>query len=187
MLPPRRTFLKTVASLAPAAAFPELFAQGSPAPSAEPGLHPVRRGQDRTGSPHSLGFSTLCFKTLSSDTGGNLFIIEHTNLAPNKGPALHLHYGQDEWFYVMEGTVMIQVADQRVTLHAGDSVLGPRRIPHTFSAIDAPAHMLIAFTPAGRMEQYFIDAAAQPQLAATEAFMNRYDMKWLGPSPFWKS
>jgi hypothetical protein len=46
--------------------------------------------------------------------------------------------------------------------------------------------MLIAFTPACKMEQYFIDAAASPSLAATEAFMNRYDMKWSGPSPFWK-
>jgi hypothetical protein len=47
--------------------------------------------------------------------------------------------------------------------------------------------MLIAFTPACKMEQYFLDAAASPSLAATEAFMNRYDMKWMGPSPFWKS
>jgi hypothetical protein len=37
------------------------------------------------------------------------------------------------------------------------------------------------------MEQYFIDAAATPSSAATESFMNRYDMKWIGPSPFWKS
>jgi hypothetical protein len=47
--------------------------------------------------------------------------------------------------------------------------------------------MLIAFTPADKMEQYFIDAAAQPSLAATADFMNRYDMQWIGPSPFWKS
>jgi hypothetical protein len=34
------------------------------------------------------------------------------------------------------------------------------------------------------MEQYFIDAAAYPKLAATAEFMNRYDMQWIGPSPF---
>jgi hypothetical protein len=47
--------------------------------------------------------------------------------------------------------------------------------------------MLIAFTPACKMEQYFIDGAANPSLAPTEDFTNRYDMKWIGPSPLWKS
>ena len=86
---------------------------------------------------------------------------------PNTGPALHLHLSQEEWFYVMEGEVRFQVGDQRLQLGPGESVLAPRRIPHTFSATGSPAHMLIAFTPADKMEQYFIDAAAHPELAAT--------------------
>jgi mannose-6-phosphate isomerase-like protein (cupin superfamily) len=98
-----------------------------------------------------------------------------------------MHLSQEEWFYVMEGEVVFQVGDQRLHLRAGESVLAPRLVPHTFSATGSPAHMLIAFTPAGKMEQYFIDAAATPSLAATEPFMNRYEMKWIGPSPFWKS
>jgi mannose-6-phosphate isomerase-like protein (cupin superfamily) len=134
-----------------------------------------------------LGFSSLAFKVSTSDSAGNLFIIEHRNIVPDSGPALHMHLSQEEWFYVMEGEVVLQVGDQRLHLRAGESVLAPRLVPHTFSATGSPAHMLIAFTPARKMEQYFIDAAATPSLAATEAFMNRYDMKWIGPSPFWKS
>jgi len=183
---PRRSFLKSVASAAPAAALHDLFAQ-APAPPLTSALHIVAAGQDRFGPPHTLGFSSLAFKVTTADSGGNLFIIEHTHLMPSTGPALHLHFSQDEWFYVMEGEVAFQVGDQRVSLRAGESVLGPRRIPHTFSAVDSPAHMLIAFSPAGRMEQYFLDAAAHPKLAATADFMNRYDMQWIGPSPFWKS
>ena len=191
----RRAFLKSAISGCPALAaslsLPLGWGAQASAPNSAtpptPALHPVGRGQDRTGAPHSLGFSTLCFKVLSSDTAGNLFVIEHTNLMPNTGPALHLHFSQEEWFYVMEGAVIFQVGDQRLTLRTGESVLGPRRIPHTFSAVGAPAHLLIAFTPAGKMEQYFIDAAAHPSLAATADFMNRYDMQWIGPSPFWKS
>ncbi len=182
---PRRSFLRSAAALAPAAALHNLLAQ-TPAAPASPALHPVGAGQDRTGHVHSLGFSSLAFKVLTADTGGNLFIIEHRNLMPNTGPALHLHYSQDEWFYVMEGEVAFQVGGESIHLRSGESVLGPRRIAHTFSAVGSAAHMLIAFTPAGKMEKYFIDACAQPKLAATEAFMNRYDMKWMGPSPFWK-
>jgi mannose-6-phosphate isomerase-like protein (cupin superfamily) len=185
MFPPRRTFLKTIASLAPAAALRNVIAQ-APAPLPSAALHPVGSGQDRLGPLHSLGFSSLAFKVASTDTAGNLFVIEHTHLVPG-GPSLHLHPYQDEWFYVLEGEVAFQVGDQRLTLHAGESVLAPRRVPHTFSAVGPPAHLLIAFTPAGKMEQYFVDAAARPTLAATPEFMSRYDMEWIGPSPFWKS
>jgi quercetin dioxygenase-like cupin family protein len=185
MLPHRRSFLKSIASLAPVATLRGLLAQSPPPPA--PTLHPVGAGQDRLGSPHPLGFSSLAFKVTSSDTAGNLFVIEHTNLIPGSGPALHLHFSQDEWFYVLGGEVDFAVGSHRLTLHTGESVLAPRRIRHTFSAAGAPAHLLIAFSPADKMEQYFLDGAAHPSLAATEEFMNRYDMKWLGPSPFWKS
>jgi mannose-6-phosphate isomerase-like protein (cupin superfamily) len=193
---PRRSFLKSAAvgcpSLAASLSFPlEWIAEAglaqSPSETNVPDLRIVPAGKDRLGAPHSLGFSTLAFKVLTSDTAGNLFVIEHTNLMPNTGPALHLHLSQEEWFYVMEGEVALQVGDQRVHLHAGESILAPRRIPHCFSAVGSPAHLLIAFTPADKMEQYFIDAAAHPSLAATEDFMNRYAMKWVGPSPFWKA
>ena len=181
----RRSFLKALAASAvPAAVMRELAAQ---APAAPPALHVVGAGQDRLGHTHSLGFSSMAFKIATADTGGNLFLIEHRNLMPGTGPALHLHNAQDEWFYVMEGEVRFQVGNERLALRSGESVLAPRRIPHTFSAAGAPAHMLIAFTPAGKMEQYFLDAVAHPELAATAEFTNRYDMRWIGPSPFWTS
>lgn len=182
---PRRVFLKSTASVLPATALHNLLAQSAPSP--EPALHPVAAGQDRLGPPHSLGFSSLTFKVAASDTAGNLLVIEHNGLQPGKGPALHLHYSQEEWFYIMEGEVQFQVGDQRLSLRTGESILAPRRVPHTFSAVGAPAHMLIAFTPADKMEQYFIDSFANPSLAPTEEFTNRYAMKWIGPSPFWKS
>ena len=89
---------------------------------------------------------------------------------PDTGPALHLHLSQEEWFYVMEGEVRFQVGERRMRLGPGESILAPRRIPHTFSAFGSPAHMLIAFTPADKMEQYFIDAAAHPSSRATRGF-----------------
>ncbi|MGO9325968.1 MAG: cupin domain-containing protein [Terracidiphilus sp.] len=183
----RRTFLKSSAAILPAIAFQNVFAQSSPETPPATTPHPVPAGQDRTGHLHSLGFSSLAFKVVPSDTGGNLLVIEHSNLVPNTGPALHMHLSQEEWFYVMEGEVRFQVGDRRLRLGPGESILAPRRIPHTFSATGSPAHMLIAFSPADKMEQYFIDAAAHPELAPTKDFMNQYDMQWIGPSPFWKS
>jgi mannose-6-phosphate isomerase-like protein (cupin superfamily) len=193
----RRSFLQAAAAAVPAAALRKLMGQSSVSPAAGVANpadamhvgapHVVGAGQDLSGHTHSLGFSSLAFKVAGAETGGNLFIIEHRNLEPNTGPALHLHLAQEEWFYVMEGEVTFQVGGERLHLKSGESVLAPRRIPHTFSAVGSPAHLLIAFTPADKMEQYFIDAAAHPALAATADFMNRYDMQWIGPSPFWKA
>jgi mannose-6-phosphate isomerase-like protein (cupin superfamily) len=185
----RRSFLKTVAAAAPAAGLQNFLvtmahAQASTLP---PAVHVVGAGEDCAGHPHSLGFSSILFKVPTTETSGGLFVMEHTHLLP-RGPPLHLHLYQEEWFYVMEGEVAFQVGEQRVQLHAGESVLAPRLAPHTFSALGAtPGRLLIAFCPAGKMEQYFRDAENGKGSAGNAAFMGRYEMKLIGPSPFWKS
>ena len=187
----RRSFLKAAAVAAPVAGLQDFLVtqargQTGAAPPAS-ALHVVGAGKDRFGQPHSLGFSSILFKVPTSETAGGLFVMEHTHLLPG-GPALHLHFNQEEWFYVMEGEVAFQVGEQRLQLHAGESVLAPRRVPHTFSSVAAtPSRMLIAFCPAGKMEQYFRDAENAKEAAGDAAFMARYEMERVGPSPFWKS
>ena len=103
-------------------------------------------------------------------------------------PPLHLNLNQEEWFYVIEGQVVFQVGEQRLQMHAGESLLAPRRVPHTFSSVgEALGRMLIAFCPAGKMEQYSRDAENDKTSAGNASFMRRYEMELVGPSPFWKS
>ena len=175
----RRNFLKSAASALPIALTqPFVLAMESPAASAEE--HVVLATQDRFGEARSLGFSRIAFKTSTADTSGNLFVIEHSNLKPG-GPPVHLHLMQEEWFYVMEGEVLFQIGEKRLQLEAGDSVLAPRKVPHAFTAVGAkPAKMLIAFSPAGKMEQFFIDAAKQEGALQDAAFFAKYDMKMVG-------
>ena len=111
----RRNFLKSAASVLPAAGFPaggfEVFALGqSAALPPTGGIHPVEAGQDRFGETHSLGYSTILFKAVPSETNGGLLMIEHKNLMKG-GPPRHFHLHQEEWFYVMEGEVLFQVGD----------------------------------------------------------------------------
>lgn len=187
----RRSFLKTVATVVPAAGLQGFLAsemRAEPnASTTSPTLHVVGAGDDRFGQHHSMGVSTLLFKVGAAETDGRLFVIEHQHLVPG-GPALHLHLSQEEWFCVMEGEVAFQVGDQRLHLRAGESILAPRRVPHTFSSVSAtPSRMLIAFCPAGQMEQYFRDGEAAGAHAGDADFMRRYGMERVGPSPFWKT
>ena len=144
----------------------------------------VPAGEDRFGEAHSRGYSSILFKVMPRETDGGLFIIEHTNLVKG-GPPFHLHVHQEEWFYVVEGEVLFQVGDSRKRLRAGDSILGPRGVPHAFASVgEKPGRMLIAFSPAGKMEEFFRATAIPNPPNQDEAFFRRYGMELVGPSPF---
>ncbi len=179
----RRTFLASAAALLPAVELPSLaLAQLATAAPAAP--HVVPAGEDRLAEHHSRGYSSILFKVLPSETNGGLFIVEHMNLVQG-GPPLHMHLYQEEWFYVVEGEVAFQVGDTRKQLRAGDSLLGPRNVPHTFSAIPGkPSRMVIAFNPAGQMEEFLRVTAVSNPPTQDAAFFARYGMRLIGPSPF---
>ena len=177
----RRSFLKASAALLPAVGIGNLALDHAAAEPSSAEINVVDSGQDRFGKSHSLGFSTILFKVAASETNGALFVVEHENLIKG-GPPVHYHLYQDEWFYVMEGEVLFQVGSERKLLRSGESILGPRMIPHGFSSVgEKPGHMLIAFTPAGKMEEFF-RAVAIPNGPATDAeIFHRYDMQYVGP------
>src|ERR1700723_2724364 len=125
-------------------------------------LHVVGSGEDRSGKSHSLGFSTILFKVTTAETEGQLFLMEHEKMKPGGGPNLHLNLNQDEWFYVIEGEVAFQVGEQRLHLHAGESVLAP-----------TPGRMLIGFRPGARWNSSLSMGQAQTHPNAALDSMKR--------------
>ena len=85
----------------------------------------VAAGQDRFGDPCRLGINTIDFKVTSQESTG-LLIVEVTSHAKG-GPERHLHVAQDEWFYVLEGQFLIEVAAERFRLTSGTPRLAERR------------------------------------------------------------
>jgi quercetin dioxygenase-like cupin family protein len=177
----RRSFLKSAASAFPIVLAEPFAVAAQPSDSPQKEIRPVLSGEDRFGKNWSRGYSRILFKNSTQETSGNFFVIEHDNLISG-GPPVHSHLEQEEWFYVMEGEVQFQIGEKRLRLKAGDSILGPRRIPHAFSAVGAkPAKMLIAFSPAGKMEQFFRDTAVPNPPVQDAAFFRRYEMELVGP------
>jgi quercetin dioxygenase-like cupin family protein len=118
-------------------------------------IQKVMAGADLFGEHRGLGISEISFKVVPKD-GSDLFVIENTFHAKG-GPAKHLHYEQDEWFYALEGDFTVEVGQERFALKPGDSLLAPRKIPHVWAYTgDGPrGRMLITFMPAGKMEAFF--------------------------------
>jgi uncharacterized cupin superfamily protein len=74
------------------------------------------------------------------------------------------HEEQDEWFYCLAGEYVFEIGERRFRLDPGESVLGPRRVPHAFVYDGTgPGKILIGFTPANRIEQFFRDLAKRGQ------------------------
>ncbi|MHA4807799.1 cupin domain-containing protein [Flavitalea flava] len=98
---------------------------------------------------------TFFTKIGTDDTNGDVYVYESTRVKEG-GPPLHVHYDQDEWWYVLQGQFMIKVGDQVYHVKAGDSVFGPRRVPHAFAKVgEGEGKMLMLFQPAGKMEAFF--------------------------------
>src|SRR5688572_476303 len=87
-------------------------------------------------------------KASAADTGGQYTLVEITAPAGLQAP-LHVHYRDDEGFYVLEGTVTLAVGDETVELAAGQHAYGPRDVPHRFTIGPDGARMLWVLTPSG--------------------------------------
>jgi len=104
------------------------------------------------------GGDRIHVKVATQDSDGAMFMTEQPIERRGSGPPRHYHEEQDEWFYCLAGEYVLEIGDERFRLRPGDSVLGPRRVPHAFVYDGVgPGRILIGFTPAMRIEQFFRD------------------------------
>lgn len=83
----------------------------------------------------------------AADTGGRFGLLDIT-MRPGDGSPWHVHPDEDEWFYVIEGSVTFYVGDKRLDLETGGFAFGPKGVPHTFIGAGAkPARALVGFFP----------------------------------------
>ena len=121
----------------------------------------VKAGNDRFDKPITLlEGDTFYTKVSSKDTEGRMYMFESTRVKKG-GPTHHFHYEQDEIWYILEGEFLFKIGEETHTAKAGDTIFGPKGIPHSFSKVnEGIAKMIIIFEPAGKMEEFFIAVAA---------------------------
>jgi len=102
----------------------------------------------------SLSFTAgaLAGKVIGS-TENSFVIAEWQDPGGPPGPArliapLHVHFNDDEAWYVLEGTLRVRRGDEEVEANAGAAVFVPRGIPHTYWNPDTkPLRYLLVMTP----------------------------------------
>jgi mannose-6-phosphate isomerase-like protein (cupin superfamily) len=122
----------------------------------------------------------------ASSTDRSFSIVESIE-PPGSGAPLHVHHGEAEAFYVLEGTVELTCGAEKVTARAGDFVYTPKDVAHKFTVVgDKPARLLMMFSRPG-FEMFFAEggspigqpAAGPPDVAKFRRLVEKYDMELL--------
>jgi len=104
----------------------------------------------------------MTLKATKDETGGGFGLVESL-IAAGSSPPLHVHHGEDESFYVLEGELTFRAGDETFEVEPGSFVFLPRDLPHTFVVEgDAPARLLTLLTPGGG-ERFFVDGGRTPE------------------------
>ena len=131
-----------------------------------------------------LGGLGVRFMIDGDTAGGGFSLVEHP-IAPRALAApLHRHANEDEYSYVLEGRVGIQLGDETLEAGPGDLVFKPRNQWHAFwNAGDEPARLLEIISPAG-FEKYFEEIAPllppqrpEPDFPALAEVQARYGLE----------
>ena len=146
----------------------------------------VAAGSDRFGADGQMiwGVLPLASKLSGRDTGGGLYIFEHRDQSKG-GPPRHIHFEQDEWFYVVAGEYAFEIGEQTFRCRRGDTIFAPRNVPHGWACVsDEPGTLLTIVSPVGTFEEFLLDTARHPTLPPEEEIARAFaahNMKVVGP------
>lgn len=116
-----------------------------------------------------------------AQTGGRFSLVEHPVKPGVLASPLHTHSREDEFSFIVEGEVGVQIGDREFVATPGMLVFKPRGTPHAFwNKGPRLARLLELITPAG-FEGYFAEIAEvmakqPPDLGALLEIAKKYGL-----------
>lgn len=106
-----------------------------------------------TASPAHLWFgNTLVSIVVPSGQGADgMCVIEHW-MPFGDSPPLHVHRNEDEIFHIQSGAMRFVVAGKEIMAYAGETLLAPKGVPHTYRVESAEGAHCLTVTPGGGFE-----------------------------------
>lgn len=121
----------------------------------------VAAGKDRFDEGFNRYGTTVECKVSGKDTAGAMCVLE----VNNTGWPRHVNRDQDEWIYVVEGEVELEIGRKRFYLAARDSSFIPRNVEHSWGGA---GKIINTYQPAGKMEEFFQALASFKDLPTPE-------------------
>jgi len=126
------------------------------------------------------GGAGVTVKVSEPETGGLCSVWEGRVGPGMVGAGPHVHRARDEFFYVLEGELMLRIGGEMRAAPAGTFAFVPRGTPHGFhNASEQHSRLLVMHHPAG-FERYFDEmkvlTARQGSGEERAALAARFDM-----------
>jgi quercetin dioxygenase-like cupin family protein len=139
----------------------------------------VHPGEGRFIAVGSSGTS-VTIKASAEETGGLCSVWEGRVPPGAVGAGPHYHRERDEFFYVLDGELVLRIGDETRTARSGTFAFVPRGTIHGFhNASQASATMLVVHHPAG-FEQFLAEVQSLASRRGTPAeraeLAARFDM-----------
>lgn len=130
-----------------------------------------------------LGGLGVRYLLAGAETGQRVSVVEHPLARRALAAPLHRHQNEDEYSFVIEGQVGLQLGDRVTVAGPGSFVRKPRNQWHTFwNAGDQPVRILEIISPGG-FEDYFREIAGYmgpegPDIEALIGVAERYGLEF---------
>lgn len=136
----------------------------------------------------------VCVRVSFRDGSDRISVLEH---AARRGdsPPLHLHVNEDEIFHILEGDFRFQVGTEERNGQAGDTILAPKGIPHTYR-VESNTGRWLTVTTHEQFEEFvramarapdakelppFAGPPSQEAIAALTETAKRFGIEIVGP------
>jgi quercetin dioxygenase-like cupin family protein len=123
----------------------------------------VRLEQAQRLTPFGLEMKVLL---TTEATGGAISVLMAWH-KPGEGPPDHVHFTQEEMFFILEGTYELTVDGQTTSASAGAIVFIPRNVVHRFKNVGDTTACMLDWSLPGGQDRYF---KAISELAAGNGF-----------------
>jgi len=108
---------------------------------------------------------TLAIVRVPHDEGGDGISVLERFAAQGDSPPLHVHKNEDEIFHVLEGELRVRAGDADVRIGAGETILGPKGVPHTYRVESSEGARWLLITGRGDFERFMRAVSRQAERA----------------------
>jgi quercetin dioxygenase-like cupin family protein len=133
-----------------------------------------------------------------NDSGEGAYSLLHLTAPPRFETPYHLHHGEDEALYVLEGELTVIRDGEKIVAGRGSYIFLPRGVPHGFrSSSDNDSRLLIHAIPGGKVgfvammlamatpihDRHKLPEATTPDLKRLSLLCEQNNISVLGPLP----
>ena len=130
----------------------------------------VKPAQALSIKPFGLDMKVL----LSTEATGGATSVLMAWHKPGEGPPDHVHFSQEEIFFIVEGTYELTVNGETSTVGPGTIVFIPRHVVHRFKNVGDTTACMLDWTLPGGQDRYF---KAISDLAGSDGFTGEKAME----------